>query len=228
LIVFRYDIRRSQEELDNLQNCIRQKELQIKPLKKFSFSSRKNKKLNSSIHHDLKVNNLPSVSLSLTNNSSDTILNESNLQSFRIDAFDHQTILRPNPSQSSHYQTDNLSILIQNSSHILLSLKHSFGFCRINNIKSSHLFLGPCSSAIYIDHCEDVTFHLYCHQLRIHHCNDCTFFIRTKSNPIIEDCQRLSFAQCNVIYDTIADDLKVMIASIPLPPPLSMLSNEIA
>lgn len=53
-------------------------------------------------------------------------------------------------------------------------------------------------SLIYSDAAgaEGCTFMLASHQVRIHAARDCGFYLRLRSNPIIEDCSRLGFAPC--------------------------------
>ena len=43
---------------------------------------------------------------------------------------------------------------------------------------------------------EGCTFMLASHQVRIHAARHCDFYLRLRSNPIIEDCSRLGFAPC--------------------------------
>lgn len=47
---------------------------------------------------------------------------------------------------------------------------------------------------VYFATCPDTVFVLACHQVRIHECVRCSFYIHATSKPIIEECSELGFA----------------------------------
>lgn len=54
--------------------------------------------------------------------------------------------------------------------------------------------LGPCKSAIFVRDCEDCVLWIAAQQLRTNNCKRCTFFLYSKTEPIIETSEDLVFA----------------------------------
>jgi hypothetical protein len=52
----------------------------------------------------------------------------------------------------------------------------------------------PVAGAIYVTDCEDCTLVIACRQLRVHTSARCAVYLHAASNPIIENCDGLSFA----------------------------------
>jgi len=68
-------------------------------------------------------------------------------------------------------------------------------FCR-----DSSILIGPCESSVFVRDCEDCTFWLAAQQLRTNNCKRCTFFLYTKTEPIIETSDELTFAPWSARY----------------------------
>eukprot|EP00929_Paragymnodinium_shiwhaense_P060701 TRINITY_DN30310_c0_g1_i2.p1 TRINITY_DN30310_c0_g1~~TRINITY_DN30310_c0_g1_i2.p1 ORF type:complete len:1164 (+),score=250.16 TRINITY_DN30310_c0_g1_i2:345-3494(+) len=60
--------------------------------------------------------------------------------------------------------------------------------------KNSKILLGPCESSVFIRDCEDCTFWLAAQQLRTNNCKRCTFYLFSKTEPIIETSEDLVIA----------------------------------
>ena len=59
---------------------------------------------------------------------------------------------------------------------------------------------------MYLESCSNCEVYIACHQLRIHKCIDCLFYVRCNSHPIIEDCTHVGFAPYSLTYAGIEDD----------------------
>mmetsp|Transcript_24518 Transcript_24518/g.47644 ORF Transcript_24518/g.47644 Transcript_24518/m.47644 type:complete len:458 (+) Transcript_24518:55-1428(+) len=56
------------------------------------------------------------------------------------------------------------------------------------------VLVGPCESAVFVRDCEDCVFWLAAQQLRTSNCHRCTFYLYSKTEPIIEMSSELAFA----------------------------------
>jgi hypothetical protein len=70
----------------------------------------------------------------------------------------------------------------------------------MENLTNCEIFLGPCSTSIYMESIINSTVYALCHQLRIHNCATCFCYVKVRSHPIIEDCKELKFAPYNLSY----------------------------
>jgi hypothetical protein len=89
-----------------------------------------------------------------------------------------------------------------------------FGSIRLEYVtNNSIVLLGPCSTSVYMEGCENSIIYILCHQLRIHKTKNCHLFVRCQSNPIIEDCEGLIFSPYPLVYPDIDMDIQVHINS---------------
>merc|ERR1719382_1695382 len=64
----------------------------------------------------------------------------------------------------------------------------------VDYCKRCLLLLGPCESSIFVRDCEDCVIWIAAQQLRTNNCHRCTFYLYSKTEPIIETSNQLSFA----------------------------------
>lgn len=100
-------------------------------------------------------------------------------------------------------------VYIKNCNNCTISVRTTIGSARLENLTGCRVYLGPCCTSTYVENCTDCTFFIRCHQLRIHHAYNSSFYVLVNSHPIIEDCSTLGFAPYHASYDTLARDLKV-------------------
>jgi tubulin-specific chaperone C len=86
----------------------------------------------------------------------------------------------------------------------------------MEHVSHSTIYLSPCSTSVYLEGLEHCTVYIACHQLRIHNCLDCQFYVRVHSHPIIEDCSQLGFAPYDFEYPTLTQDLEVGLPTVLL------------
>ncbi|CAE8674458.1 unnamed protein product, partial [Polarella glacialis] len=62
------------------------------------------------------------------------------------------------------------------------------------------VLIGPCESSVFVRDCEDCVFWMAVQQLRTNNCRRCTFFLYSKTEPIIETSEDLAFAPWTASY----------------------------
>lgn len=70
----------------------------------------------------------------------------------------------------------------------------------MNKLRDCKIFCGPVSGAVFVDDCQNCTFVLPCHQLRVHSTEDSHFYLHVTSRAIVEDCIGVGFAPFNWSY----------------------------
>ena len=73
-------------------------------------------------------------------------------------------------------------------------LKADMTAMHLSNIHRSILVIPPIDGSILLDGCSDTLILCACRQLRLHHATNVHIWCRTQSGPIIEDCDRMYFA----------------------------------
>ena len=71
---------------------------------------------------------------------------------------------------------------------------------QIDELKGCKLFIGPSCESVFVRNCEDCVITIACKQLRTRDCKNCTFFLYTQSDPVIETSSGMVFAPFNGAY----------------------------
>lgn len=66
--------------------------------------------------------------------------------------------------------------------------------CFVDYCRSCHILLAPCESSVFVRDCEDCVFWVAAQQLRTSSCKRCTFYLYSKTEPIIEASEDLVIA----------------------------------
>ena len=74
--------------------------------------------------------------------------------------------------------------------------------------KRSLILIGPCESSVFVRDCEDCVFWMAVQQLRTNNCRRCTFFLYSKTEPIIETSDELAFAPWSAGYPGSSEQFK--------------------
>lgn len=77
----------------------------------------------------------------------------------------------------------------------------------INNLVNCKVYVGAITGSVLIEGAEGCVFVLASHQIRIHNAKNCDFYLRSRSRPIIEDCNGVRFAPYCLSYEGIDKDL---------------------
>eukprot|EP00999_Lentomonas_sp_LEN2_P000279 NODE_1274_length_925_cov_109.858396_g1228_i0.p1 GENE.NODE_1274_length_925_cov_109.858396_g1228_i0~~NODE_1274_length_925_cov_109.858396_g1228_i0.p1 ORF type:complete len:307 (-),score=51.70 NODE_1274_length_925_cov_109.858396_g1228_i0:4-885(-) len=70
----------------------------------------------------------------------------------------------------------------------------------VTNARDTTIVVSPVSGSVFIDQCDNCTFVLFCHQLRIHRSNGIKLVLHVTSNPIMEDCQNIQVSPNTLDY----------------------------
>jgi predicted dinucleotide-binding enzyme len=71
---------------------------------------------------------------------------------------------------------------------------------QIDETKNCRIFIGACTSSLFIRNCSDCVFYTCCRQLRLRDCTNCQFYIYSMSEVHIEYSSGLAFAPFNGGY----------------------------
>ena len=74
-------------------------------------------------------------------------------------------------------------------------------------VVGARLLIGACADSVFVRNCSDSTFHIGCKQLRTRDCVNCTFYLCSKTEPIIELSTKIRFGQFNVAYTELPSQL---------------------
>ena len=188
-------------------------ENEIRPRKKFAFSSKNKASLVEQITHansqaaltslgDSKIADAPSSS---SHNSAQATLNSKIVEGIvggDVVLLDAKT-LHVNESNAPP------QILIRACENMCLVAPTLIGSVRVEHLKGCLLILGPCCTSVYLEGCSKTIIFTACHQLRIHTCTDCELYVAAKTHPIIEDCFNMGFAPYSAAYPSYAVELEV-------------------
>eukprot|EP01039_Chlorochromonas_danica_P002935 gene2935-3202_t len=213
-----YDIRRSQEILEDINSRIKTIEQQIQPKKKFAFSSKAKPTTTTTIAKTVPViqNEDP---VGLSEKEKRDASDEKQAAVLPVGSF----VIRGESSRCFSYSQNDvrsqlqinednediqIGLYLQNIEKCSITLPWVLGSVRVENVSHSEIYLGPVSTSVYLEHVTDCVLHFACHQLRIHNCSTCRLYIHVRSHPIIEDCHALGFAPYLLNYPTLSQQLQ--------------------
>jgi len=87
-------------------------------------------------------------------------------------------------------------------------LQGRMGALRMERVRNCVIMTGPVMGGCHVEGAEGTTFHLAVQQLRLHDSTGCDFYLRSRSDPIIEDCTGLRFAPYALEFEGIATELE--------------------
>mmetsp|Transcript_121520 Transcript_121520/g.389117 ORF Transcript_121520/g.389117 Transcript_121520/m.389117 type:complete len:394 (-) Transcript_121520:72-1253(-) len=87
-------------------------------------------------------------------------------------------------------QQVNLEYLEDSEIYVCASTAQAF----VDDCKRSVVLFAPCESSVFVRNCEDCIFWMAVQQLRTRDCKRCTFYLYSKTEPVIEESQDLAFA----------------------------------
>ena len=71
---------------------------------------------------------------------------------------------------------------------------------QVDYLTNCRVFIGACCDSVFIRNCTGCTFTMACKQLRTRECVDCTFYLYTMTEPVIELSSDVRFAPFNGAY----------------------------
>jgi protein XRP2 len=74
---------------------------------------------------------------------------------------------------------------------------------QVDNLTNCRVFIGPCSESVFVRNCTNCVFTVACKQLRTRDSTQCSFYLYSLTDPIIETSQQIHFAPFNGAYNGI-------------------------
>ncbi|KAL7686733.1 putative cyclase-associated protein CAP/septum formation inhibitor MinC [Plasmopara halstedii] len=71
---------------------------------------------------------------------------------------------------------------------------------QIDHLSNCRVFVGPSSESVFVRNCTNCVFTIACKQLRTRDCSDCSIYLYSLTDPIIETSQEMTFAPFNGAY----------------------------
>lgn len=195
-----YDLRRTQEIILTLSKAIKEKQLVIKPKKKFQFTSRRKKEEGGGSKGKKEAS---------TTKKEESTSNDKNTTNDTLYILEGQSgeSVKMTKEQIGEYKGVVRSLLIKNCHKTDIFCRFVLGSVRIEECSECRIFLGPCKTSVYLDCNKQCTVFISSHQLRIHKCHDMNLYVAVNSHPIIEDCTGMGFAPYVVEYREFGSDL---------------------
>lgn len=185
-----YNLKQSQEALNNIWTEIEAKREQLIPRKKFTFKKQ-----------DPKVPTKP---------SGDEV-DRSAPVLYIHDGLDIAAVVQERLDENidlAKDEVDGQDLHFTNLTRCHIKAIGSPNNVYLKGLKDCTVEIGPAKTSIFVNECIRCTFNLCAQQLRIHSTTKCTCFVLTTSKPIIEDCVSLRFDRYQFEYENISNDFE--------------------
>lgn len=180
-----YDVRVSNEHLQDLEVQVRKLEGLLLPKKKFGFKNKKAKETNTSDVVDGKIRTDPVPVF----NDFFGFKNETDAH-LRLDCAD----------------LDSRDVTLQNLRNSTIVLHGTPTTLQIDSLVDCVLISGPVQTSIFAENCTRTKLVIACQQLRLHKSTDIEIYLHVTSKAIIEDCTGVRVAPYDYDYVGIGDD----------------------
>lgn len=171
-----YDLRKSQERIDALNDSLAQTRTALIPKKKFGFKNKTKAKSDSPGNSSPRLGSNVATPKSVVTEASsievdegDHVITDKNRESIAVTENVNQRVV-------GLFRLEDCDVLLRGAPSAI----------HVRNLKRCRVFAGPVSGSIFIDRCEDCVFVLACQQLRIHTTKDTSFYIHVTSKAIVE------------------------------------------
>ncbi|XP_066603742.1 tubulin-specific chaperone C [Prorops nasuta] len=191
-----YDIRKAQETLQLLETNVTELEIKLLPKKKFGFKNRKIVKKSSEKSNDM-IDGLKHLDISenIVNKQSNKWLNNyGDSTCTLIDKIDEQLIL-------DSENVNKNDVLISDLIRCTVRIHGAPSSLHMINLQECTILVGPVTSSVFANNCNNCTFAFACQQFRLHSSTACTIYMHVTSRAIIEDCTKIQVAPYNFTYE---------------------------
>lgn len=189
-----YDLRKSQEKIDGLNESLAETKTKLIPKKKFGFKNKSAKvvaKGDSPLPTSIskaETKDYPSQAVEV--DEGDHVISDRKKELLAVTEDD------VNSRVIGLFRLEDCDVLFRGSPSAI----------HVRNLNRCRVFAGPVSGSIFIDKCEDCVFVLACQQLRIHSTKETSFYIHVTAKAIVEDCSCVGFAPYNLDYVGLDED----------------------
>lgn len=188
-----YNIRKSQDVIQNLQARCTELENVHFPKKKFGFRNKKGLKKNNDSQAPNSKEELDGNILVAGKKNWDIIT-----CGFTNISKQHLTL----PRDEVFKKDVSLSYLTD----CVVVIEGSLGTLHLDHLSNCVVLCGPVSTSIFVDKCIDCKMALACQQLRFHSSTSCDVYLHVTSKAIIEDCNGIGVAPFNFKYSGLDKD----------------------
>jgi len=189
-----YDLRKSQERIDELSEKLNLIRSTLIPKKKFGFKKE-------------KKNSSPPVASIVSGDGDHTkSTSELGIQApVEVDEGD-RVIADRRDARICLTDVDNRVVGLVRVQDSDLFVRGSPSAMHVRDLINCRVIVGPTSGSIFIDRCQNCSFVVACQQLRIHRTHSTRFYTHVTSKAIIEDCTTASFAPYDITYPGLDED----------------------
>jgi len=188
-----YDLRKSQEKIDSLQEALSTARNTLMPRKKFGFKNKSKAKVST-----VTADAVTTTTTTTTTDDAKKIAERDEGDYVVKDRTKDRLCISENLDQRvvGLFRLEDCDLLLRGSPSAM----------HLRDLRRCRVFVGPVSGSIFLDRCQDCVFVLACQQLRIHTTYDTSFYIHVTSKAIIEDCSRVAFSPYNLDYPSLEAD----------------------
>ncbi|XP_065342703.1 tubulin-specific chaperone C [Cloeon dipterum] len=184
-----YNIRKAQEQVQDLQQRSIMLEEQLLPKQKFGFKSRKMKSL---LKNDIIPCKIEDLVDSVPKKLFSMELYKDNSCGF-ADKEDEELIMKENVLSGT-------DVVLTNLKRCRVKLMGAPSTLHMTNLTHCEILVGPVSTSVFLDKCVDCTMVFACQQVRIHNTMRCNLYVHVTSRAIIEETKQVQFAPYNWHY----------------------------
>lgn len=179
-----YDRRQALQSISTLEQTLETTKERVIPRKKFSFRSRTSAKSKPKVVEEQR----PATTVEMTSSSSTLTFADRVNELILVQPADVKEIQCP----------DIVLTRLTNCTVCILTETYAI---RGSKLEQCVVYSGPVAGSILLHDCSDCEFHVITRQLRVHDTLRTNFYLSIASNPIIEDCKDLGFAEYRITYE---------------------------
>ncbi|KAJ8669842.1 hypothetical protein QAD02_001101 [Eretmocerus hayati] len=196
-----YDIRKAQETLQILENDTAQLEARLVPRKKFGFKNRRVIKKSSEQSSDV-TDDLRDLKIA-EKMSTNGVGKKSNKQIYNKYG-DNSCMLLSKVDEKLVLDAENVNkndVLLSDLTKCTVRIYGTPNTLHMVRLVKCTVLIGPVTTSVFVDDCQDCEFAFACQQLRLHSSTSCTIYLHVTSRAIIEDCTKIHVAPYNWTYE---------------------------
>lgn len=196
--LLQYDLRRAQEQLNNINRLSQDKREQLFPKKKFGFRSKQNI---TTLAAAIETNQTAETTQSLKKPEADEPERQYE-NTFTFKDISQQEITKTSEEIAGK------DVVLMNIKDCTIKLFGNPSVVQLKNIENSTILCGPVSGSAFIDNCKSSRIVVASHQLRIHDTSATQFYIHVGSRAVVEGCKDVLFGPYAWSYVGIEEHFK--------------------
>ncbi|KAK7070892.1 hypothetical protein SK128_019784 [Halocaridina rubra] len=183
-----FQIKKAQEQIDELHVLVKNKIDTLQPKKKFGFGKKSVEKKNKS--RELKTDETDTTS----KGKIDTLNEIIEKQFFGFKDESAKTLAK------TASELENRQLNLQNLKNCKVITLGNPSTLQVASLTNCVVLVGPTSRSVFIKDCINCKFVIACQQVRIHNTVDTEFYLHVTGAAIIEGCRGVQFAPYTITY----------------------------